>query len=152
VLGASQLIREADFYAPGNRVRAWANRGLAGIDGTIATATGIALQTGSPVTALMGDLTFFHDVSSLVIDELDGPVDLQIVVVNDKGGKIFSKLEVAQSVSSEIFTRVFATPQSGSIEGLAKAYGWEYRTVSSKSELDVALRVSGRVVIEIALS
>jgi 2-succinyl-5-enolpyruvyl-6-hydroxy-3-cyclohexene-1-carboxylate synthase len=152
VLGASQLIREADFYAPGNRVRAWANRGLAGIDGTIATATGIALQTGSPVTALMGDLTFFHDASSLVIDELDGPVDLQIVVVNDKGGKIFSKLEVAQSVSSEIFTRVFATPQSGSIEGLAKAYGWEYRSVSSKSELDAELTVSGRVVIEIALS
>jgi 2-succinyl-5-enolpyruvyl-6-hydroxy-3-cyclohexene-1-carboxylate synthase len=152
VLGASQLIREADFYAPGNRVRAWANRGLAGIDGTIATATGIALQTGSPVTALMGDLTFFHDASSLVIDELDGPVDLQIVVVNDKGGKIFSKLEVAQSVSSEIFTRVFATPQSGSIEGLAKAYGWEYRSVSSKSELGSALAVSGRAVIEIALS
>ncbi|NBQ96848.1 MAG: 2-succinyl-5-enolpyruvyl-6-hydroxy-3-cyclohexene-1-carboxylic-acid synthase [Microbacteriaceae bacterium] len=152
VLGASQLIREADFYAPGNRVRAWANRGLAGIDGTIATATGIALQTGSPVTALMGDLTFFHDASSLVIDELDGPVNLQIVVVNDRGGKIFSKLEVAQSVSSEIFTRVFATPQSGSIEGLAKAYGWEYRSVSSKSELDNALTVSGRVVIEIALS
>lgn len=152
VLGASQLIREADFYAPGNKVRAWANRGLAGIDGTIATAAGIALQSGSPVTALMGDLTFFHDASSLVIDELDGPVNLQIVVVNDKGGKIFSKLEVAQSVSSEIFTRVFATPQSGSIEGLAKAYGWEYRSVSSKSELDNALAVSGRVVIEIALS
>ena len=152
VLGASQLIREADFYAPGNKVRAWANRGLAGIDGTIATATGIGLQTGSPVIALMGDLTFFHDASSLVIDELDGAVDLQIVVVNDKGGKIFSKLEVAQSVSKEIFTRVFATPQSGSIEGLAKAYGWEYRSVSSKSELGSALTVSGRVVIEIALS
>ena len=72
--------------------------------------------------------------------------------VNDKGGKIFSKLEVAQSVSKDIFTRVFATPQSGSIEGLAKAYGWEYRSVSSKSELDAALTVSGRVVIEIALS
>ena len=73
-------------------------------------------------------------------------------MVNDRGGKIFSKLEVAQSVSSEIFTRVFATPQSGNIEGLARAYGWEYRSVSSKSELDNALTVSGRVVIEIALS
>ena len=152
VLGASQLIREADFYAPGKTVRAWANRGLSGIDGTIATATGIALQAGTPVTALIGDLTFFHDASSLVIDELDGPVDLQIVVVNDKGGKIFSKLEVAQSVSPEIFTRVFATPQSGSIEGLAKAYGWQYLSVSSTAELDAALTTSGRVVIEIALS
>ena len=151
VIGASQLIREADFYAPGNQVRVWANRGLAGIDGTIATATGIAIQTRTPVSALMGDLTFFHDASSLVIDEADGDLDIQIVVVNDRGGKIFSKLEVAQSVSPEIFTRVFATPQSGSIQGLASAYGWEYLAVQSQEELVNALGNAGRVVIEIKL-
>jgi len=151
VIGASHLIREADFYAPGNKVRVWANRGLAGIDGTIATATGIAIQTRTPVSALMGDLTFFHDASSLVIDEADGALDIQIVVVNDKGGKIFSKLEVAQTVSPEIFTRVFATPQSGSIQGLASAYGWEYLSVQSQEALVSALGKSGRVVIEIKL-
>ncbi len=152
VLGASQLIREADFFAPGNRVSAWANRGLSGIDGTIATATGIAIQTGKPVRALLGDLTFFHDASSLVIDPADGDLDLQVIVVNDNGGKIFSKLEVAQTVSSEIFTRVFATPQTGSIEGLARAYGWEYLLVSDVATLQAALQRTERLVIEIRLS
>jgi len=151
VLGASQLIREADFFAPGNKVSAWANRGLSGIDGTIATATGIAMQTGKPVRALLGDLTFFHDASSLVIDPADGDLDLQVIVVNDNGGKIFSKLEVAQTVSSDIFTRVFATPQTGSIEGLAKAYGWEYLVVSDAALLKSSLQRTGRLVIEIRL-
>jgi len=151
VLGASQLIREADFFAPGNKVSAWANRGLSGIDGTIATATGIAMQTGKPVRALLGDLTFFHDASSLVIDPADGDLDLQVIVVNDNGGKIFSKLEVAQTVSSDIFTRVFATPQTGSIEGLAKAYGWDYLVVSDAALLKSSLQRTGRLVIEIRL-
>lgn len=152
VLGASQLIREADFFAPGNKVSAWANRGLSGIDGTIATATGITIQTGKPVRALLGDLTFFHDASSLVIDPADGDLDLQIIIVNDNGGKIFSKLEVAQTVSSGIFTRVFATPQTGSIEGLAKAYGWEYLAISDATSLKTALKRTGRLVIEIKLA
>ena len=151
VLGASQLIREADFFAPDNKVSAWANRGLSGIDGTIATATGIAIQTGKPVRALLGDLTFFHDASSLVIDPADGDLDLQVIVVNDNGGKIFSKLEVAQTVSNDIFTRVFATPQTGSIEGLAKAYGWAYLLVSDVAALKAALQRTERLVIEIRL-
>ena len=151
VLGASQLIREADYFAPRDKVSAWANRGLSGIDGTIATATGIAIQTGKPVRALLGDLTFFHDASSLVVDPFDGELDLQIIVVNDNGGKIFSKLEVAESVSKEIFTRVFATPQTGSIEGLAKAYGWNYELIGDTASLKEAVARSGRLVIEIKL-
>jgi 2-succinyl-5-enolpyruvyl-6-hydroxy-3-cyclohexene-1-carboxylate synthase len=151
VLGASQLIREADFYAPGNKVSAWANRGLSGIDGTIATAIGIAIQTGKPVRALLGDLTFFHDASSLAIDPQDGDLDLQIVVVNDNGGKIFSKLEVKETVSEDIFTRVFQTPQTGSISGLASAYGWEYLQVKDVAALTEALQRNSRLVIEIIL-
>jgi 2-succinyl-5-enolpyruvyl-6-hydroxy-3-cyclohexene-1-carboxylate synthase len=151
VLGASQLIREADFYAPGNKVSAWANRGLSGIDGTIATATGIAIQTGEPVRALIGDLTFFHDASSLAIDPEDGDLDLQIVVVNDNGGKIFSKLEVKETVSKDIFARVFATPQTASIKGLALAYGWDYQQVKDADALKEALQLSKRLVIEIVL-
>jgi 2-succinyl-5-enolpyruvyl-6-hydroxy-3-cyclohexene-1-carboxylate synthase len=151
VLGASQLIREADFYAPGDKVSAWANRGLSGIDGTIATATGIAIQTGRPVRALLGDLTFFHDASSLAIDPEDGDLDLQIVVVNDNGGKIFSKLEVKETVSKDTFTRVFATPQTASIEGLALAYGWDYQQVQDAEALKEALQLSKRLVIEIVL-
>ncbi|GAA1779302.1 2-succinyl-5-enolpyruvyl-6-hydroxy-3-cyclohexene-1-carboxylic-acid synthase [Agromyces lapidis] len=50
VFGASRLIRDADRAVPGRRIAAHANRGLAGIDGTVATALGIAIasQTDAP--------------------------------------------------------------------------------------------------------
>lgn len=45
VFGASRLIRDADRAVPGRRIAAHANRGLAGIDGTVATALGIAIAS-----------------------------------------------------------------------------------------------------------
>jgi 2-succinyl-5-enolpyruvyl-6-hydroxy-3-cyclohexene-1-carboxylate synthase len=45
VLGASRLIRELDAAAPGKKVPVHSNRGLAGIDGTVSTAIGIALAS-----------------------------------------------------------------------------------------------------------
>ncbi|MBM7503266.1 2-succinyl-5-enolpyruvyl-6-hydroxy-3-cyclohexene-1-carboxylic-acid synthase [Agromyces aurantiacus] len=48
VFGASRLIRDADRAVSGRRIPAHANRGLAGIDGTVATAIGIAIASQSP--------------------------------------------------------------------------------------------------------
>ena len=152
VLGASQLIREADFCAPRLEVRAWANRGLSGIDGTIATATGIAIQEpDKQVRALMGDLTFLHDVGSLVIDPNDGALNLQVIVANDNGGKIFSNLEVAQSVEPNTFKRIFQTPQNVDLSKLAEAYGWQYVNPKTVSDFELALSIEGRVIIEVVL-
>jgi len=151
VLGASQLIREADHFAPRRKLKVWANRGLAGIDGTIATATGIAASTGYRVTALMGDLTFLHDASSLVIDRLDGELNMCVVVVNDNGGKIFEALEVAKTAETKIYDRVFRTSQEFDMSALAKAFGWQYLLVTGKAELADALKLSGRVLVEIKL-
>src|SRR6185312_12035252 len=70
VLGASRLIRELDKVAPGKKIPVHANRGLSGIDGTIATATGIALASqddGHGITrVLLGDLALLHDAGSLL--------------------------------------------------------------------------------------
>lgn len=151
VLGASQMIREADFYAPKREVNVWANRGLSGIDGTIATATGIAVATGAKVRALLGDLTFLHDVGSLVIDPADGELDLQLIVVNDNGGKIFQYLEVAQSVPEAVFDRVFRTGQNFNIRLLAEAFGWKYLEPAGLVEYEKALLERGRVIIELKI-
>ena len=152
VLGASQMIRVADYFAPKSKARVLANRGLAGIDGTIATATGIALANKGLTRALMGDLTFLHDVGSLVIDEADGELNLQVVVVNDNGGKIFDALEVKQTVDADVFSRVFRTGQQFKIDSLASAFGWKYSLVASIAELENALKLTGRVIIEIQLT
>ncbi len=148
VLGASQLIREADHYAPRRMFHVWANRGLAGIDGTIATASGLAHATSMPVRLLLGDLAFLHDVGSLVTDPTEEEIDLQVVVVNDHGGKIFENLEVAKTASKSIYDRVFRTGQEFNIAQLAKAFGWQYQLVSSAAELAEALELRGRVIIE----
>lgn len=153
VLGASRLIREADVWAPNQPVQVFANRGLAGIDGTIATATGIALALSPQTTtrALMGDITFLHDVGSLAIDRQDPELNLQIIVGNDRGGTIFESLEVADLADEQVFARVFRTEQQVDIWHLAQAYGWQYTLVESLEQLAPALRATGRVVIEVKL-
>ncbi|WP_131333578.1 2-succinyl-5-enolpyruvyl-6-hydroxy-3-cyclohexene-1-carboxylate synthase [Schaalia vaccimaxillae] len=136
VLGASNSVRAFDLG-----VEEWAlrpvvsNRGLAGIDGTIATAVGVAVATGRPTTAVMGDLTFFHDVGALSIPEDEAAPNLDVVVVDDHGGGIFAGLEHGQEQYRDVFERWFATPQSTSIEGLARAYHCEYVSVTSNEAL-----------------
>ena len=151
VLGASRMIREAEVWAPAKNINVFANRGLAGIDGTVATATGIALATREQTRALLGDLTLLHDAGSLVIDPLDGELNLQLVVVNDQGGSIFETLEPAKALSEASFNRLFRTPQEVNLATLAVAYGWLHIPVHTEVELEAALKTKGRVLIEVKL-
>lgn len=159
VLGASRLIRDLDRVVPGKKIPVHANRGLAGIDGTIATATGIAL--GAAATAerpgvtrvLLGDLALLHDAGSLAPAPGEPAPPMQIVVGNDGGGTIFDSLEVAGTADPDLFDRVLYTPQAVDLASLAAAYGWEYRRAATRSELEDALTASGtRVLIEVPLT
>ena len=160
VLGASRLIRELDQVVPGKKIPVHANRGLAGIDGTIATATGIALasQRDDPAAGttrvLVGDLTLLHDVGSMLLGLGETRPRLQVVVGNDGGGTIFDGLEVAATASPEAMTRVQFTPHEVDLAALALAYGWRHVEAATRAELDQALvaRYDGPVVIEVPLS
>ena len=126
VLGSSMTVRRLDRLAPPaphQAPTALANRGLAGIDGTLATALGVALGAGRPVRAVVGDLTFLHDAMSLGRGALEDEPDLQVLVVNDGGGAIFSTLEYAAIPPARRFARLFTTPQSPDIPALAAALG-----------------------------
>jgi 2-succinyl-5-enolpyruvyl-6-hydroxy-3-cyclohexene-1-carboxylate synthase len=145
VLGASRLIREADRVLPGKKVRVHANRGLAGIDGTIATATGVALGSQADgerpgvTRVLLGDLAALHDAGALLAAPGETRPRMQVIVGNDGGGTIFDGLEVAASAPAADFERVLLTPQRVSFSALAEAYGWEYRRVTARGDLDQAL-------------
>ena len=159
VFGSSRLVRVADAVLGGKRVPVHANRGLAGIDGTIATALGIAVasQAGGAagVTRLvLGDLAFLHDVGALLQPPAEREPRIQIIVGNDGGGTIFDDLEVAAVARSEDMDRVLYTPHTVRIEQLALAYGWEYQRVTTRSALDQALTapVGGRQIIEVPLA
>ncbi|RKR73067.1 2-succinyl-5-enolpyruvyl-6-hydroxy-3-cyclohexene-1-carboxylic-acid synthase [Frondihabitans australicus] len=168
VLGASRLIREADIAVPGKKIAVHANRGLAGIDGTIATATGIGLASQAGGThggrlgwaegargitrVLVGDLTLLHDAGSLLFGEGEARPRIQVIVGNDSGGTIFDGLEVAAVAPAEAMRRVQTTPQQASFERLAEAYGWDYVRVTTWAELEQTLvGHSGPVVIEVPL-
>jgi 2-succinyl-5-enolpyruvyl-6-hydroxy-3-cyclohexene-1-carboxylate synthase len=153
ILGASRLIREADVWAPAKPLRVFSNRGLAGIDGTVATAAGVALVENQGTTrVLIGDLTLLHDAGSLAIDVTEPEPNLQVIVGNDGGGSIFSGLEMAKTLDEVSFTRLFKTPQTVDLWHLAQAYGWAYSRVENLGQLDEALSASGRILIDVRLS
>jgi 2-succinyl-5-enolpyruvyl-6-hydroxy-3-cyclohexene-1-carboxylate synthase len=162
VVGASRLIRELDKVAPGKRIEVHANRGLAGIDGTISTGMGIALAQQSSgrlragdqgtTRVLLGDLAFLHDVGGLAIGVGEPRPRIQVIVGNDGGGTIFDGLEVGASAEASAFDRVLLTAQQVSIEALAVAFGWEYRRVENRGQLDQALTAStGPTIVEVPL-
>ena len=125
VLGSSTTIRRLDRLAPVGvpAPTAVANRGLAGIDGTVATAVGLALGARRPVRLLLGDLAGLHDVMSLGRGRHEQVPDLQVIVCDDAGGAIFAGLEYARVPGAGRFSRLFTTPQTGDLGGLAQALG-----------------------------
>lgn len=160
VLGSSNVIRDADLCgspAEGAAAVVYANRGLAGIDGTVATATGIALARGGrKTTLLVGDVTFLHDVGGLLIGEGEPEPEMDVVILNDSGGAIFSTLEHGAVEESGRYAnaveRLFATPHRVRIQPLAAAYGWEYLSVDTVEDLRDALQGPGiRRIIEVAV-
>jgi len=159
VFGSSRLVRVADAVLGGKKVPVHANRGLAGIDGTIATAMGIALASqagGSPgvTRVLLGDLAFLHDVGALLLPPDEDEPRLQVIVGNDGGGTIFDGLEVASTADRADLDRAFYTPHTVRLEKLALAYGWEYQRVTTRTALDQVLTApaGGRQLIEVPLT
>ena len=122
VVSSSMPVRDVEWYAP-NRddIEVHANRGANGIDGVIATGIGVALS-GRPTTVLLGDVAFLHDSSSLVALR-HRPVTLDIVVIDNDGGGIFSFLPQASLVPADRFEQLFGTPHGTDLAALARAHG-----------------------------
>ncbi|ORA61288.1 2-succinyl-5-enolpyruvyl-6-hydroxy-3-cyclohexene-1-carboxylic-acid synthase [Mycobacteroides franklinii] len=141
VLGASNPVRDAALVPWGAKdVRVRSNRGVAGIDGTISTAIGAALaHQGSRTVALIGDLTFVHDSSGLLIGPTEPrPDNLTIVVSNDNGGGIFELLEQGDPRFRDVSSRIFGTPHDVDITALCRAYHVDSQSISVE-ELGPAL-------------
>jgi len=131
VLGASNPVRDAALVGlntGGIAVRS--NRGVAGIDGTVSTAIGAALAHTSRTIALLGDLTFVHDASGLLIGPTEPtPADLTIVVSNDNGGGIFELLEQGDPRFADVSARIFGTPHDVDVLALCRAYHVDSRQI-----------------------
>ena len=145
VLGASNPVRAFDLAVPTLEGRVvHSNRGQAGIDGTIATAVGIAVgagyggettvPAGQRVTAVMGDLTACHDASSLAL-AVAARAHLDIIVADDRGGGIFATLEHGRATTPEAYDRWFGVAQEVDYEALAAAYRLAFARVDNPAQL-----------------
>ncbi|PXA79196.1 2-succinyl-5-enolpyruvyl-6-hydroxy-3-cyclohexene-1-carboxylic-acid synthase [Auritidibacter sp. NML120779] len=156
VIGSSSVIRDIDIawrppFTPHSTI--YANRGLAGIDGTLSVASGIALATDLRTVVLCGDLTFLYD--SLALGSLETEPDLDIVVINDTGGAIFAGLEHGQVAQypgmSPVVERFFGTPHRTDISALSQAFDIDYQLINNEFQLMSLLAepTTGRRVIEV---
>lgn len=154
-LGPSQVLRDLDLTLPARTrlPRLLSNRGLAGIDGVISTAIGATLAHGGQGFAFMGDLTFLHGSSGLMMGPSEPRPDLTIVVLNDDGGSIFASLEQGAPEYGEHFERVYATPVGANLAALCAGMNVNHRELTV-SELESALAYPepGMNVLEVRAS
>jgi 2-succinyl-5-enolpyruvyl-6-hydroxy-3-cyclohexene-1-carboxylate synthase len=142
VLGASNPVRDAALVSLGAKgISVRSNRGVAGIDGTVSTAIGAALaherDHAGRTVALIGDLTFVHDASGLLIGPTEPtPQQLTIVVSNDNGGGIFELLEQGDPRFADVSSRVFGTPHDIDVGALCRAYHIESQQVEIDDLVD----------------
>jgi 2-succinyl-5-enolpyruvyl-6-hydroxy-3-cyclohexene-1-carboxylate synthase len=135
-VASSRPIRDIEaFGAARSGVKTFANRGLAGIDGNISTALGIA-TAHSATFAVLGDLAFLHDLTGLIHRE---EINLRILVINNDGGGIFSTLPQR---GSNGFEQVFGTPHGLDPAAIAKAMGLDAKTISTVDQLRDELKKS----------
>ncbi|GAA1164280.1 2-succinyl-5-enolpyruvyl-6-hydroxy-3-cyclohexene- 1-carboxylic-acid synthase [Ornithinimicrobium humiphilum] len=153
VLGSSNAPRDlALVLDPGavERARVVASRGLAGIDGTVSTAVGVALCHPGRTVALLGDLTFLHDANGLLVGPAEPRPDLTLVVVNDDGGGIFSTLEYGEPDRSAgegaaaATERIFGTPHGTELAALCAAHHVAHTRVRSLDHLSDLLAEPAR--------
>jgi len=134
-LGNSLPIREWDQAATSEQrlYSVSANRGLNGIDGQISTFLGMCV-TGQSNWAILGDLTTLYDMAApWILPQLKG-IKVNLVVMNNGGGKIFSRMFEAKT---------FQHNHDLGFEPLAKMWGLEYQRVEDVGLLEAGIAGSG---------
>lgn len=133
-LASSMPVRDMDMFgSPQNEnTLIGSNRGASGIDGTIASAIGFSVGSKRPITLIIGDLAFIHDMNSLaMLANFNYP--LTIVLINNQGGGIFSFLPIADY--GDVFEANFGTPHNLTFKKMAEMFGLDYFHPESVNQL-----------------
>jgi len=156
--GNSMPVRDMDaFLGTGSaRVRCLSNRGANGIDGLVSTALGAAAVADGPVLAVVGDISFIHDLNALVAAARH-QLSMTLIVVNNDGGGIFSFLPQAAAERPEVglpehFEELFGTPHGLDLGPLVNALGAEHERVSPRHlgpSVSASLSRPGLKVLEV---
>ncbi len=87
----------------------------------------------------VGDVTFLHDPTGLVLGPAERRPDLTIVVANDDGGSIFATLEQGAPEYARSFEKLFGTPHGADLAALCAAASTPHWRVTDRAELEHAL-------------
>lgn len=148
-VSSSMPIRDLEWFAaPRTGLKVLANRGVNGIDGVVSTAIGVALATKATTALLIGDIALLHDTNGL-LNLGNRKIDLRIIVLDNRGGGIFSFLPQASALSTDTFEKVFGTPHDVDIEMLAKSHRIESETVENLDQLTEAIVQRGPYLIRV---
>lgn len=109
----------------------YTNRGASGIDGIIATASGLCCGQNQPVTLVIGDQSLLHDLNSLALaPTMDLP--LVILLINNGGGNIFDIMPLADAQLKE---RYFRAQHRLIFNNISAQFAWHYNQPSTLIEL-----------------
>ena len=136
LIANSMSIRDFDYFWFSGESKAvlYGNRGVNGIDGTISTALGLAVN-GRPTYLVTGDLSLFHDLNGLAVAKTHN-LNLTIILHNNDGGGIF---EYLPQKGTKHFDYLFSTSQGLDYSGAAKLYGCGHTKISSPDEFSSVL-------------
>ncbi|MCA9575813.1 MAG: 2-succinyl-5-enolpyruvyl-6-hydroxy-3-cyclohexene-1-carboxylic-acid synthase [Polyangiales bacterium] len=136
LLGNSLSIRHVDAYARRERPVGGVHtqRGASGIDGLSAGAAGAA-STGRAMVALVGDVSFVHDLGGLGAHHADS--SLTIVVLQNGGGRIFELLPIARHAGAPMGS--FTTEHGADLAAAARVFGHDHVVVRTRAALSEAL-------------
>jgi 2-succinyl-5-enolpyruvyl-6-hydroxy-3-cyclohexene-1-carboxylate synthase len=150
VVASSMPVRDVEWFGtPRSDVAVHSNRGANGIDGVMATAIGVAIASAAPTVALLGDIAFCHDMSSLTALQWRG-LDLTIVVIDNDGGAIFSFLPQASTLPIDRFEQLFGTPHGTDIVEVARALGLRAYVADSAELLAAAFDEPDTCLVRVA--
>ena len=135
-LGNSLPIREFNLtlHASKPGVEIFANRGANGIDGLISTFLGVSAVHAGECWLIVGDLSTLYDLAApWVIAQMEHP-RLRIVVINNGGGKIFSRVASLRALP-DAARNVIENRHALSFEPWAELWGMEYLHTNDANDL-----------------
>ena len=140
--GNSMPIRDVDMFTSTSKkkVTIFSNRGTSGIDGVISTALGMCAENSNSYSLLLiGDVSFYHDMNGLFASKYG--MNLTIVVINNRGGGIFSFLPIADA-GIDAFTQFWTTDTGLDLAKVAKLYDCQYFKIANLKDLRVSIQKS----------
>lgn len=135
----SMPTRDLDtFFRSKNRIKVLANKGANGIDGTISSALGAALNAEYSTVLICGDIAFYHDINTLLTAS-KYKINLTIILLNNDGGAIFNYLDI--SGYNPPFQEFFITPHGLDFAQIVPAFACEYQLITSYQQLIQEIRL-----------